>query len=866
LNSRIRRLNLMLLVMVLLILTKSHTMADGIQMRVIDPRAQPAQMERSRVSPTEIKAINSLPDLSISQLSVTPMHIRSGEKATLAALVSNSGKAAVGSITIRFMNMQTGKTLGEDTIAIGPAQRKKATITVAIAGTGTITIQAVVDPLHRVREANETNNNAKTIVTIDAPRLNGLSGPPSVRSPQKVGNVDTRVKSNLFIPKVSPYTNDTGAPKPPPGGNAWGFDFSCSVDLENGLYKVNPEEPVIYFKAKNNALQNAPAFFVGLGKKKSAKMGNAATWISLYRVPAGSIQNGKWINARLNLPPGITEDTDLVVAVDINNEVSETSETNNNSETFRVKFFKPNLPAKTADLMCFPETTNDIFYGDGTGVNVLVTNNGQSDSAPCTIGVGFKDQVLKGSNIKWVGKATVPKIFSRQHVYVTVPGQFQNLPADKLYIVAVDIDDEIDEQGYEDNNLSKPFKYNLSSGFKATLPPQGKPFEAFDIIQPEQGASLAAGTDINIKWYPTKTLITLPTAGQANHYNVDITLVNSLNGAVVAELAKNVPNRPINGLHSWQVTLPQNIDPGDYQFRFSTPLGSGWGKSDIFTIYTAKSAQAALSNNKQVVGKPPLTSQEVEKRDLSLSEVDAKALKFSLWRIKSIVPQTVVLNGAYGNYARLTSIKVVVEYESNKPFRFAASLKPPENLKSDSVWSLAVPGVTVQGGLVDKNNINTIHGAHSITSGGFIDPTDSYPWKSSYGIGIGPHAFKYPTGILPKGKNTFTLELDEAGVAHGLKVVGKVLKWEGYYQGVKVKKKSYYAKCTQAFYPHFSVDVYVGVYQGGWSTSKSYFHDMLTYGFINPPTWQHLDPWENTYFGKDQTSIGIPTFSITDCQ
>jgi len=308
------------------------------------------------------------------------------------------------------------------------------------------------------------------------------------------------------------------------------------------------------------------------------------------------------------------------------------------------------------------------------------------------------------------------------------------------------------------------------------------------------------------------------------------------------------------------------MDSGDYQFRFSTPLGSGWGKSDIFSIYTGKSAKAALSNHKQVAGKTPLTSPKVEKRDLSLSEVDAKALKFSLWRIKSIVPQTVVLNGAYGNYARLTSIKVVIEYESNKPFRFAASLKPPENLKSDSIWSLAVPSVTVQGGLVNKNKINTIHGAHSITSGGFIDPTDSYPWKSSYGIGIGPHAFIYPTGVLPKGKNTLTLELDEAGVAHGLRVVGRVLKWEDYYQGVKIEKKSYYAKCTQEFYPHVNVDVQVGVYQGGWSTSKSYFDDMMTYGFINPPTWQDLDPWENSYFGKDQTSIGIPTFSITDCQ
>jgi hypothetical protein len=859
-------LTLILLVTLGLVFYAFYAIADELRMQVLERGFQPVPIESPRATPAPITEINRLPDLTITRLSVSPARIRSGEKAMLTAQVKNSGTVVLHNIIIRFINTKTGTMLGEERLSIGGGQHKQSTITALIEGSGMTTIQAIVDPLHRVKEANEKNNSAETVLHFIAATLRQPSGPPSVKSPQKAGNIDNSAKSNLFIPKVSLYTNDTGAPEPPPGGNAWGFDFSCFVHLENGFHNVNTEKPVIYFKAKNNALQNAPAFYVGLGKKQSAKIGHSGTWMSLYRVPAGGIQSGKWLYASLKLPPGITEDTDLVVAVDINNEVSETIETNNYSETFRVKFFQPNLPAKTADLVCFPETTNGVFFGDGKGVKVLVTNNGQSDSAPCTIGVGFKDQVLKGSNIKWVGKATVPKIFSHQHVYVTVPGQFQNLPADHLYIVAVDIDDEIDEQGHEDNNLSKPFKYNISSGVKATLPPQDKPFEAFDIIKPEQGDSLAAGTDIDIQWYPTDQLNNLPAAEQANYYEVDIYLVNSINGVVVADLVKSARNQPINGIHSWQVTLPQNIVAGDYRFRFSTPLGSGWGKSGSFTVYTGKSAKAALSNNKQGVGKPPLTSQEVEKKDLSPSEVDTKALKFSLWRIKSIVPQTVVLNGAYGNYARLTSIKVVIEYESNKPFKFAASLNPPKDLASDSIWSLAVPNIRVAGGLAEKSQISMIHGAHSIAGGGFVDPTDSYPWESSYGIGIGLHAFKYPTGVLPKGKNSFTLELDEAGVAHGLKVVGRVLKWEDYYEGVKIKKKSYYAKCTKAYYPHFCVDVGVGVYRGGWSSSKSYFHDMMTYGFINPPAWQHLDPWENTYFGKDQTSIGIPTFSITDCE
>ena len=514
--------------------------------------------------------------------------------------------------------------------------------------------------------------------------------------------------------------------------------------------------------------------------------------------------------------------------------------------------------------MAFPEITDGIYYGDGKGVVVRVQNIGRSDAPPSTIGIALYKQLKKGTNIKWVGKAAVPKIFSHQHVYVTIPGQFQSLPAETLYGVVADIDDHVDEREREDNNLSKPFTYNHSSQTQATLPPKGNPFEAFDILEPKAGAKLPVGSELTVRWYPTQALNSLPPEAQSRYWEIDMDLVDPATGSVVAKLAQKTRNRPVNGLHLWTVTLPDMA--GDYRLRFSSPLGGGWGQSGVFSLYKGAIAQAAASAPDLAKGPQAIASQKMEKSNLSLAEVEAKALQFKLWRIKSITPKAVALNGTLGPYARLASITVVVEYESNKPFRFAPSLTPPENLKPDAVWSLAVPQIHVAGGLADKSTIDQIHGSHSSLSGGFVDPTGSYPWKSDYQIGGGAHPLHYPKGILPKGRNTFTLVLDEAGVAYGIEVVGKVLQWETYLQGVVKKKKSYYAKCTRSFYPHFSIQVRIGVYQGGWSSAGSSYSDRMTYGFKNPSAWQHLDPWETTYFGQDQTAIGIPTFSAGDCQ
>ena len=838
--------------------------ADTVRMRVPNqgtPQAQ--QVQHPQAAPRGAAVVNRLPDLTIIRFSASPMHIRAGEMTTLTAMVGNNGPAALPNVSVRFIQSKTGRILGEDRIAIGAGQSKTATITVPIAGTGPVTVEAVVDPQSCIKEADEKNNRAQSVVTVMA-AIAAPAGNTALRKPQIPATVPGTVKGKVLLPKAVPQSGQDGGPQAPPGGNAWGYDYSCSVYLENGVYQVNALNPSIQAKIYNHQLQNAPAFDVGLGRKGSSHVGNGSTWMSVFRVPAGSIPQGKWTYVRLNLPPSIDEKTDLIVAVDIKGEVRENDETNNFSEPFRVKYFKPEVPPKTADLMVFPQITDGIYYGDGKGVVVRVQNNGRSDAPPSTIGIALYNQLKKGANIKWVGKAAVPKIFSQQHVYVTIPGQFQSLPAETLYGVAADIDGHVDEQGREDNNLSKPFTYHHSSKTQATLPPKGNPFEAFDILEPKAGAKLPVGSELTVRWYPTQALNSSPPETQSSYWEIDMDLVDPATGNVVAKLAQKTANRPVNGLHTWTVTLPDMA--GDYRLRFSSPLGGGWGQSGVFSLYKGAIAQAAVSAPDMAKGPQAITSQKVEKSNLSLAEVEAEALQFKLWRIKSITPKTVALNGTLGPYARLASITVVVEYESNKPFRFAPSLTPPDNLKPDAVWSLAVPQIHVAGGLADKSTIDQIHGSHSSLSGGFVDPTGSYPWKSDYQIGGGPYPLHYPKGILPKGRNTFTLVLDEAGLAHGIEVVGKVLQWETSLQGVVKKKKSYYAKCTRSFYPHFSIQVRIGVYQGGWSSAGSSYSDTMTYGFKSPPAWQHLDPWETTYFGKDQTSIGIPTFSAGDCQ
>jgi hypothetical protein len=796
------------------------------------------------------------PDLVPLQLILNKETVFTGEKMIFQVMVKNNGGDSLEDVSLAFL--LDGRQVGLEKINIAAHATKPVVFRHVARKIGKHVFSVQLDPENRLDETNERNNEKASQFTVVRKEAVAIQPQKNiVPSNAKVG------KQGTLLPLKVEKENKNLVPQ---GGGV--FDLSCSLPLQQGVHIVDPKNPFVMVKVQNNGVQNAAAFYVGLGKKNTAKIGNGTSWLNLHQVVAGGIPSGKWIYVHLKVPAGINENTDLVVAVDSNGDIQEKDESNNLSKPFRIQYKEakqPSPPSKTADLVVFPETKDGVYYGEGKGVSVKVVNIGSSDAPSCTIGIGFSDQVENGGKIKWAGKATVPKIFSKQHVYVTVPGQFQVLPKDSVYTVAIDIDDVVDEQGGENNNLSKSFSYEISQSKMGILLPQDKPFEAFDIKQPQKGAHLLAGSDLQISWYPTTALNNSLPEVKSRYWEIDIALVDPATNKVMAMLAKNVNNRPVHGSHSWNVILPDLV--GDYRIRFSSRQGNGWGQSGIFSLYEGKVAQAKPMF-KVNEGVQTIPAEEVDKAILSASESDSKALSFKFFQIKSITPKTVVLKGGLGPYARLTSINVVVEYESNKPFRLTPSLTPPENLKPDSVWSLAVPMVEVEGCLADANELNYQIGSHLHSGCAGGDPvTNQYPWKSIFKIGSGPKRLKYPEGILPQGKNTLTLVMEEAGVAHGLEIVGQARKLVDYQQGVITKHKWVYAKCSRKFYPYFNVYVGLRTYHGVDNTSGDWSSSSYqeTYGFKVPPVWQRLDPWENAYFDKNQTATGIPTYFPEEC-
>ncbi len=792
------------------------------------------------------------PDLVPLQLILSKDTVSSGESLIFQVMVQNNGSDSLDDISLVFLI--DGRQVGSKNIDLAAHATKSVAFRHVARKIGKHTFLVRLDPENSLDERNERNNEKAshfTVVRKEAVAIQSKQQPTS-----SISKVDT---SGALRPLKYEQGNK---PLVPQGGG--GFDLSCSLPLQQGVHVVDPKNPFILVKVQNNGVQNPAAFYVGLGKTGSAKIGNGATWLNLYQVVAGGVPSGKFIYVHLKLPPGVDEKTDLVVGVDSNGEIQEKDETNNLTSSFRIQYKgqnQPSLPPKTADLVVFPETKDGIYYGDGKGVSVKVNNIGTSDAPPCTIGIGFSDQVEKGGKIKWAGKATVPKIFSGQHVYVTVPGQFQVLPTDSVYTVAVDINNDINEQGGENNNLSKSFSYTILPGKQFNLLPMGTPFIAFDIKQPLNGENFVVGSDQKIAWYPTPELNNLSPEEKSKYWEIDMSLVDPATNKVVAVLAKNVNNRPVNGYHVWRVTLPDNV--GDYRIRLSSRQGVGWGQSETFSLYKSVIAQVDSSVLAKGTNLLDIAS-KMEKKNLSKAEIDVNALNFKHMRIKSITPKTVVLNGGLGPYARLTSISVVVEYESNKPFRLTSSLKPPQNLKPDAVWSLAVPTVSVKGCLVGSNEVSYIGTSYGLNDCLEVDPvTGQYPWETHFKIGSGPKLIKYPQGILPKGKNTFTLEMDEAGVAHGLEIIGKAEKMVDYKKGVIIKHKWVYAKCSRKFYPYFNVAINLQTYRG--ANDPEWKKDLKAYGFKVPPVWQRLDPWEKEYFDKNQVATGVPAYSASNC-
>jgi len=154
---------------------------------------------------------------------------------------------------------------------------------------------------------------------------------------------------------------------------------------------------------------------------------------------------------------------------------------------------------------------------------------------------------------------------------------------------------------------------------------------------------------------------------------------------------------------------------------------------------------------------------------------------------------------SHGPFARLSYVDIYLELETNKPFKFAASLDPAKiNLKPEATWSLVMPEVMVDGvvmPLEEKQHgfplpIGAIMNNNNYTG---YDPEGSYPWEKIFHFGP---LLKIVPETVPKGKSTILLRVTDPGVIHGLKVIG-----------VKKGNKSSYYKCEQTLYPAFGVYV-----------------------------------------------------------
>ena len=159
-----------------------------------------------------------------------------------------------------------------------------------------------------------------------------------------------------------------------------------------------------------------------------------------------------------------------------------------------------------------------------------INNIGMNKSPSFTVGFGINKQAKINSSNNWLGKITVPGVFAGQHINVIIPWQTQTI-GDPTLVAAVDIDGVVDETN-ELNNFTKPFSYLVPSASVLTPPPlpASEPFEAFNVIKPEQGNSFPTGSDVRIDWYPTKKLLGISSNEESEFWELEILLVDNSTG------------------------------------------------------------------------------------------------------------------------------------------------------------------------------------------------------------------------------------------------------------------------------------------------------------------------------------------------
>jgi hypothetical protein len=106
---------------------------------------------------------------------ISPMQLHDGERATLAAIVANTGNVAVGATTLRWYDGDPdlgGIQLGGDLLVPDLAAGSRTTITYvwdASGQAGDHVLRAVLDATNAVSEASEQDNRAQIAVTVLPP-------------------------------------------------------------------------------------------------------------------------------------------------------------------------------------------------------------------------------------------------------------------------------------------------------------------------------------------------------------------------------------------------------------------------------------------------------------------------------------------------------------------------------------------------------------------------------------------------------------------------------------------------------------------------------------------------------------------------
>ena len=683
----------------------------------------------------------------------------------------------------------------------------------------------------KVTKATETASRQAAGLAKNAQSNRGAKGSKVAATPISIprpirphaGAVKTVGRKNIH-PGNPMTTYDTHPNSPPgnapPGGGAWGYDFSCKLGRVNGTVPVEKENPKIHVQVFNHGISQHEKFTVGLGLKSKARIGKPGSWLAKHDIYAGAIYAGKWIYADFDLPKGVTEKTELVAAVDVFNVISEKDENNNFSKAFRIKFRtekKYRGGTDKPDLIPSIKTSNAVYSGDGKTLMVGIWNDSETAARGFSVGFCLAGKANTKDASKWLGSKEIAFLGPHNRMLVSIPWQVHTLGNNEKYVAVTDIFQDIHEgKTGEQNNQTTPFTYQV--GTTLVPPPiMGPPIEAFDVsVGPPGKNSFRRDQDrpvaifLRVKGSIRNNPAMLAQLG--DYVRIALIRPDGSEALVIVERASLS--------QTWYWKIPANAPIGKYRVGVKTQDGHYEGKSKPITIWEPATAKAAktLEQTDNLVPKPLSID---TKKKLKLGKPyqppqGIEPLRFSVWKIQSLVPHIVLLNGQYSMYARLSSLDIVIQYHANKPFKFSR-LMPTAKYYPDAEWSYAELYIAVAGKL-DKPMLfgSNIHDGKFFTG---------YPWHTYFAMGqkLINHKINYPKGIQPAGTHSITLKLEEIGIVNGVKIVGKI---EGSGK-----------KCEVRYLPHIDISVSAKTH----TPYASSVEDAITHSFSPPPCWNRVD-------------------------